>query len=260
MKLDLHPRGWRFLERGALWAIFATCTFVATQPLRNELIAWQNQHALEAQWQQALQNEHNESRTAAPHPITEHLVSRHHPTPSAAKKDVTAKTDGDLKKNGDPKKDAATNTEQHMDAEQDATQSDSEIMWPLLRLSCSRMKLDALVVQGTSDLQLKRGPGHEVDTSLPGGPNCVIAAHRNAYGWWFYRLNDLQPGDFVALQVPGRKFLYRVALSRIVSVYDTSILHSRPKAAPRLTLYSCTLPKTQRRLVVIANLASSEAT
>ncbi len=90
--------------------------------------------------------------------------------------------------------------------------------------------------------------------------NCVIAAHRNAFGWWFYRLGELRPDDFVVLQVPGEKFIYRVAFSRVVSVHDTSILEEPLRGAPRLTLYSCTLPKTEKRLVVVANLANSEAT
>ncbi len=130
-------------------------------------------------------------------------------------------------------------------------------LWPLARLSCAKIRLNAIVVEGTSDAQLRRGPGHETKSSFPGGANCVIAAHRNAFGWWFYRLNELSSGDIVVLRVPGRKLVYRVAAKRTVSVRDISILKARPKTAPRLTLYTCTLPKTPRRLVVIANLQSS---
>lgn len=256
MKLDRQWRGWRLLERLVLWTIFASCTFVAVQPLRERLSAWQNQRALEAQWQHALQYDKSQAKNSFSPTATSQQTAKSHPVEHHRPKPL------DTKKNADTKQKEAVTTkavETQAQAKQDAqAQTSEDILWPLARLSCARMKLDAVVVQGTSDSQLKRGPGHESDTSLPGGPNCVIAAHRNAYGWWFYRLNDLQPGDFVVLQVPERKFIYRVATSRIVSVQDTSILHSRPNAAPRLTLYSCTLPKTEKRLVVVANLASSQ--
>jgi sortase A len=251
MKLDRKWRGWRVVERVALWATFLTCSFVASQPLRERWSAWQSQRVLEARWQQALQQEKTKEQAqskatasprrskAKPRPVSGHISK----VSSAKPKEQPTATP------------TAEPTERPTQEPEN-----SQIMWPITRLTCSRMKLDAVVVQGTDASQLKQGPGHETDTSLPGGPNCVVAAHRNAYGWWFYRLNELQTGDFVVLQVPGRKFIYRVAVSRVVSVNDTSILHSRAKAAPRLTLYSCTLPKTEKRLVVIANLANSEAT
>lgn len=255
MKLDRQWRGWRALERLALWTIFASCSFVAVQPLRERLSAWQNQRALDAQWQQALQREKSPTKTTSPTATaqrkSDHPVEHQRPKPTGPKQHANTNAKNAKTKETDKNKKPSMDTQPQPE--------DADILWPLARLSCARMKLDAVVVQGTGDSQLKRGPGHETDTSLPGGPNCVIAAHRNAYGWWFYRLNDLQPGDFVVLQVPERKFIYRVAVSRIVSVYDTSILHSRPDAAPRLTLYSCTLPKTEKRLVVIANLSSSQA-
>lgn len=260
MKLDRQWRGWRAFERLALWTIFASCTLVGVQPLREHLSAWQSQRALEAQWRHALRYEKSQAKTISSLTATSrhkanHPVEHHRPRPVGAKKGAdTKRRIADTAK----AKAVGTKVDTEQDADTKAETKDADILWPLARLSCSRMKLDAVVVQGTSNSQLKRGPGHEIDTSLPGGPNCVIAAHRNAFGWWFYRLNDLQPGDFVVLQVPERKFIYRVAASRIVSVQDTSILHSRPDAAPRLTLYSCTLPKTEKRLVVIANLASSQ--
>jgi len=248
MKLVRQWRGWRRIERIALWAVFAACAFVATQPFREAFVGWQSQRALDDQWQQALGQKHaravSVSAHHASHKRKKSLTSAHkakHPSRVELADSLDDKSEGDTLNSA-------------------AETSDSDIIWPLTRLSSSRMKLDAVVVEGTDAAQLKRGPGHEPLTSPPGGPNCVIAAHRNAFGWWFYRLGELRPNDFVVLQVPGEKFIYRVASSRIVSVHDTSILEEPLQGAPRLTLYSCTLPKTEKRLVVVANLANSEAT
>lgn len=221
MKWDRQWRGWRFLERGALWTTLALCTFVAAQPLRERVIAWRSQRALEAKWQRAVEQKRARLKNASSRSGAGASKRRSH--------------------RGKAKNDLA-------------------VLWPLVRLTCAKMNLDAVVVEGTSAAQLKQGPGHELNTSLPGGPNCVIAAHRNAFGWWFYRLNKLHPGDFVELATPGRKFIYTVKISRTVSVRDTSILHHHAKASPRLTLYSCTLPKTDRRLVVVADLLGTEDT
>lgn len=245
MKLDRKWRGWRVIERVTLWTTCVACSFVAAQPLRDRWSAWQSQRDLEARWQQAQaqqQKQHEPPQQKRPRSRAKVAVS---PSHSKAKARLVSRRQPE-----------------HPDTRPKQKPEDGQMLWPMTRLTCSRMKLDAVVVQGTDATQLKQGPGHEADTSLPGGPNCVVAAHRNAYGWWFYRLNELRQGDFVVLQTPGRKFLFRVAASRVVSVRDTSILHwpADAQAAPRLTLYSCTLPKTTRRLVVIANLANSEAT
>ena len=248
MKSVRQWRGWRRLERLALWAVFAVCAFVATGPLREGFVAWQSQRALNARWQQALGQKHARAVKVSAHPAShkrKHSGASTHKAKHPPLAEVTDSSDDT------PEEDAVNKA---------ADTSNSEVIWPLTRLSSSRMKLDAVVVEGTDIAQLKCGPGHEPLTSLPGGPNCVIAAHRNAFGWWFYRLGELRPDDFVVLQVPGEKFIYRVAFSRVVSVHDTSILEEPLRGAPRLTLYSCTLPKTEKRLVVVANLANSEAT
>lgn len=137
-----------------------------------------------------------------------------------------------------------------------ATSLDQSKRWQPTQLTIPAIDLEAVVVRGVSKSALRRGPGHDPATALPGQPgNCVIAAHRNAYGWWFHRLDEIEDGDLIHLKTPQNSFVYQVALRRIVDVHDTEILNSPPSgAAPRLTLYTCTLPKSQQRLVVVANL------
>jgi LPXTG-site transpeptidase (sortase) family protein len=128
--------------------------------------------------------------------------------------------------------------------------------WPLTRLICERMNLDATVVEGVSEAALARGPGHDPKSSFLGQGNCVIAAHRNMAGWWFYRLDALRPGDRLSLVTPNQIFTYKVEQVREIPASNASVLRAKPGQKPRLTLYSCTLPKTDKRLVATAELQS----
>ena len=129
-------------------------------------------------------------------------------------------------------------------------------IWPLTRIVCDAMRLDAMVVQGVSMRALARGPGHDPQTSPPGGANCVIAAHRNMAGWWFYHLGRLRAGDQILLETPCQGYRYRVETLATVPGDDLAPLLPRGAGRPLLTLYSCTLPKTTRRLVATALLES----
>jgi LPXTG-site transpeptidase (sortase) family protein len=131
------------------------------------------------------------------------------------------------------------------------------------RLIIPAIKLDAVLVEGVGDRQLRLGPGHDPASALPGERgDCVIAAHRNAYGWWFYRLNQLPPGAKIELRTPHKTYIYQLAYSQTVHILDNYVLQPplESDAAPRLTLYTCTLPRSDFRLVAVANLISSKTT
>lgn len=129
--------------------------------------------------------------------------------------------------------------------------------WIPTRIIIPRIGLDAEVVQGVSKAALRLGPGHDPYSALPGEwGNCVIAAHRNVGKWWFYKLNKLGSGSIVHLRTPHEIVTYKVAMQRVVSRH-ASWLIGPPRArnaAPRLTLYTCTLPHSDNRIVVVANL------
>jgi sortase A len=119
-----------------------------------------------------------------------------------------------------------------------------------------RIGLDAFVVQGVGEEDLRRGPGHYPQTVLPGqNGNAAIAGHRTTYGAPFYSLNELKVGDPISLtDTEGRTFVYRVsALPRVVSPDDVSVLDATP--FPQLTLTTCN-PRfsATSRLVVTARL------
>ena len=61
----------------------------------------------------------------------------------------------------------------------------------LAHLVIPRIGVNVYVVQGVSDEDLRRGPGHYPQTALPGQVgNAAIAGHRTTYGAPFYSLND----------------------------------------------------------------------
>lgn len=134
--------------------------------------------------------------------------------------------------------------------------------WPLTRMTCAEIGLDAMVVSGQSEDDLKRGPGHDARTAFPGeAGNCVIAAHRNVYGSHFMRIDELLPGSIITLQTPDASYRYSVIQTFTVADTDTHIRQppSDPKAPPMLTLFTCTLPRTATRVVVTAQLLTDDA-
>ena len=128
--------------------------------------------------------------------------------------------------------------------------------WLPTRLIIPDIDLDTMVVQGVDEAALRDGPGHDPASAFPGNPgNCVIAGHRNAYGWWFYKLGELGSGARILLRTPEETFTYEVASTRVLHENDTWVLRPPgPHAAPRLTLYTCALPHGSQRIVVTANL------
>ena len=119
----------------------------------------------------------------------------------------------------------------------------------LVRLEIPKLNVRTIVLEGTTNAQLRRGPAHFVGTAHPGqAGNCAIAGHRNMYGSWFKNLNLLRPGDTIRMQTPKETFTYKVTASKIVLSSDTSVLRSSKK--PTLTLVTCMIPYAKHRLVV----------
>ncbi len=108
---------------------------------------------------------------------------------------------------------------------------------PLGRLTLTRLGIDAVVFEGTSDETLRRGPGHLRGTGWPGegAPSaCVISAHRDTF---FRRLEGARPGDVVTLRGGGLAATYRLESRRVVTPDDVGALS--PSPGDRLTLVTC---------------------
>jgi sortase A len=132
---------------------------------------------------------------------------------------------------------------------------------PIGRIVVPRLGLNMVVVEGTSETDLEKGPGHYnatsgVNTSLPGmGGVVAIAGHRTTYLHPFRHIDGLRPGDEIWLRMPYGIFAYRVYMHRIVGSTDWSILH-RPRFE-KLVLSAChPLYSATHRFVVFARLHS----
>jgi sortase A len=95
------------------------------------------------------------------------------------------------------------------------------------RIIVPRMGLDMVVVNGTDEATLKKGPGRYLRSALPGQGRLVyIAGHRTTYLAPFSKIDQLHKGDRVTIVMPYATFVYRVTGFRIVAANDLSVLHS----------------------------------
>jgi sortase A len=135
---------------------------------------------------------------------------------------------------------------------------------PIGRIVVPRLGLNMVVVQGTSEQDLEKGPGHYdaasgANTSVPGmGGVVAIAGHRTTYLHPFRHIDDLRQGDRITLRMPYGTFHYNVYYHRIVGSTDWSIL--RKRGFEKLVLSAChPLYSATHRWVVFARLQDPAA-
>ena len=101
---------------------------------------------------------------------------------------------------------------------------------PVGRIVIPRLGVNMLMVNGTSSSVLKRGPGIDGRSFLPGqGQLVYIAGHRTTYLAPFSNIDELRAGDRVTLSMPYGRFDYTVTGHRIVDAHDLSVLKSHGK-------------------------------
>jgi len=136
-----------------------------------------------------------------------------------------------------------------------------------------------VVVEGTAQVQLAQGPGHYLDTAMPGEQgNFAVAGHRVGRGSPFLDLDRMRPGDPIVVETADYWFVYRVLGDPATSSFDgdpsgipgRQIVHPEdvgviaptplgpvdgPETEAYLTLTTCH-PKfsAQQRLVIHARL------
>jgi sortase A len=95
------------------------------------------------------------------------------------------------------------------------------------RLRVPRMGVNMLVVNGTDHDTLKKGPGRDRRTFMPGENRLVyIAGHRTTYLAPFSHIDRLRSGDRITIEVPYGTFIYAVTRHRIVKSTDLAVLRS----------------------------------
>lgn len=113
--------------------------------------------------------------------------------------------------------------------------------------------VDQYVVEGTTESDLSKGPGHYVGTAVPGqAGNVAIAGHRTTNGAPFNGLGHLVPGDRIILTtVYGQKFTYVVSgTPQAVSPSDVGVLNYFGDNRVTLTTCNPEFSSTQRLVVV----------
>jgi sortase A len=95
-----------------------------------------------------------------------------------------------------------------------------------------------VVVNGTDAGTLKKGPGRDPRTFMPGeGELVYVAGHRTTYSAPFSDIDDLRAGDRVTVRLPYATFVYRVTGHVVVPANDIARLRSRGREV--LALQAC---------------------
>ena len=122
------------------------------------------------------------------------------------------------------------------------------------RIAIPSIDLEMVFVEGTDTASLRKGPGHYPETAFPGeGRTVAIAGHRTTYLAPFRKINEIEDGDEITLEMPYGDFTYTVEGTKIVSPGDVSVL--RHRSGDWLVLTAChPLYSAARRMVVSARL------
>jgi len=106
-----------------------------------------------------------------------------------------------------------------------------------------RLGLNLVVTEGDSPQQLRSGPGHRLGTVQPGQiGNSVILGHRAGWGGPLHDINQLKPGDHIAVEVAGPP----PDFVPVIGVFEVKSL--RAASADDVTVFA---PSTDRRLTIV---------
>jgi len=132
-----------------------------------------------------------------------------------------------------------------------------------------------VVVQGTEESDLKRGPGHYLDTANPGEMgNFSVAGHRAGHGQPFAAFPELRAGDVVEVQTSEAIYTYELDDApdgdqdgNRIGASDTQVVWPNPEAddpnaeatEERVTLTTC-WPRwgSSHRMYATGTLVSAE--
>lgn len=148
----------------------------------------------------------------------------------------------------------------------DAFEKEVEVGQGIGRIVIPSIDLDIVLVEGTDTASLRRGPGHYTlattpelaaqgdGSAFPGqGKTMGIAGHRTTYLAPFRRIDEIQPGDKISLEMPYASFTYTVQKHEIVSPDEVSIVQN--VGYDRLVLTACNpLYSAAERYVQFAKL------
>ncbi|MFC6152377.1 class E sortase [Nocardioides yefusunii] len=105
---------------------------------------------------------------------------------------------------------------------------------------------EQVIVEGTENEDLMKGPGHFKGTAMPGKKgNFAIAGHRATHGEPFAKVEEIEVGDEILVETNDEWLVYTVAWTQIVPPTAMSLLEPVPgypgkKAKQRqMTIITC---------------------
>ena len=103
------------------------------------------------------------------------------------------------------------------------------------RLEIPRLRIAAIVAEGTDAKTLGRAVGHVPSTARPGSPgNCGLAGHRDTF---LRGLGGVRANDIIRIVTREGTYTYQVEWSEVVEPHRVDTLDST--TAPSLTLVTC---------------------
>ena len=109
---------------------------------------------------------------------------------------------------------------------------------PIGRIIVPRLGLNMILVNGTDESTLEKGPGRDLRTYMPGeGQLVYIAGHRTTFLAPFSNIDDLRAGDPATISLPYATFRYRITHHIIVPADNLTVLRSR--GVEELALQAC---------------------
>ena len=103
------------------------------------------------------------------------------------------------------------------------------------RLEIPRLRLSAIVLEGSDSRTLDLGIGRIPETAEPGeSGNVVLSGHRDTF---FRPLRGIRTGDRIAMVTRGGSYQYVVDWTAVVDPADTATLKATPVRS--LTLVTC---------------------
>ena len=106
------------------------------------------------------------------------------------------------------------------------------------RIEVDSVGIDFVLLNGTDTATLQKGPGRYPQTPLPGlGATTGIAGHRTTYAAPFRKINEIEEGDEIRVELPYGVFTYTVQKHEIVDPSDVEIVN--PVGYERVVLTAC---------------------
>jgi sortase A len=158
----------------------------------------------------------------------------------------------------------------------DAFAKEAEAGTGIGRIEIPSIDLDVVVVEGTDTASLQKGPGHYSPaddrpqqelgdgSAFPGqGKTIGMAGHRTTYLAPFRRIEEIEKGDEITVQMPYATFTYEVERSEIVAPSEIEVVEDCPRGEycegdepyERLVLTAChPLYSAAQRYVQFARL------